>query len=178
MQVNPHGNCLGRRSGASYKWLSYAEVNAQVAALGSALVGRGATRGSIVAIYSVNCPEWVLASRACAAQSLVTCPLYDTLGIDACKFILGETEAAIVVVGPKQFPLLTDIADQCPALRVIVRIGAKDEAAADPRVVSFEQLLEEGAEDPVPPNPPAPEDVATVCYTSGTTGDPKVTIGV
>jgi long-chain acyl-CoA synthetase len=175
MQVNPHGNCLGWRSGTSrYKWLSYTQVHEKVVSFGSALVRRGAARGSLVAIYAVNCPEWVVASRACNAQSLVSCPLYDTLGVDACKFILCQTEAAIVVVGAKQYPLLMDIADQCPALRVIVRIGPKDDKIVDPRVVAFEDMLEEGAKNPLPPNPPSPEDVATVCYTSGTTGDPKV----
>ena len=172
--MNPHGNCLGRRNGTSrYKWQSYSQVHAQVTAFGSALVGRGAVKGTLVAIYSVNCPEWVVASRACNSQSLVTCPLYDTLGVDACKFILNQTEAPIVVVGPKQFGLMMEIADQCPCVKLIVRIGPKDDAIVDPRVISFEDFLEEGVKKPVAANPPSPEDVATVCYTSGTTGDPK-----
>lgn len=39
--------------------------------------------------------------------------------------------------------------------------------------VSLEALERQGADNLLPANPPAPGDVATICYTSGTTGDPK-----
>ncbi len=174
MKVNPQGNCLGRRGGGGrYKWQSYSEVHARVVAFGAALVGRGAKSGSLVAIYSTNCPEWVIASRACNARAIVTCPLYDTLGVDACKFILNQTEAPIVIVGQKQYALLHNILHECPSVQVIVRIGAGEERSADPRVITFEEFEAEGLKSPVESSPPRLEDIATVCYTSGTTGDPK-----
>ncbi len=41
------------------------------------------------------------------------------------------------------------------------------------KVLSFDELKALGAASPVPPHPPKPEDLCTIMYTSGTTGDPK-----
>merc|ERR1719507_492956 len=41
------------------------------------------------------------------------------------------------------------------------------------RVLSFDNIIAEGLSKPLPLNPPNPKDIATFCYTSGTTGDPK-----
>ncbi len=53
----------------------------------------------MVAIYCTNCPEYAIAVQACNEQSLVAVPLYDTLGIDACQFVINQTAATFLVVG-------------------------------------------------------------------------------
>ena len=65
-----------------------------------------------------------------------------------------------------------------PSVKTIIKIGGpaptEEEvalgAAGGVEVISWAQLLEEGAESPVPHHPPAQEDICTICYTSGTTG--------
>lgn len=47
-----------------------------------------------VGIYGKNCPEWFISSIASVRFSMVTVPLYDTLGADAAKFIVQQTEIA------------------------------------------------------------------------------------
>lgn len=52
---------------------------------------------TLVGLYSQNCPEWILTEQACYTYSLVVVPLYDTLGPDACAFIINQAEINLVV---------------------------------------------------------------------------------
>ena len=51
--------------------------------------------------------------------------------------------------------------------------SASASAAGEPGVLTMEQVFAAGAAAPLPHVPPSPEDLATICYTSGTTGNPK-----
>ena len=104
--------------GGRYKWLSYTQVQTRVADFAAALVARaGLRKGGFVSIYSTNCPEWVIASQACYRQSLVSVPLYDTLGIDSCVYILNQVKPSVIVVGEKQYPTLVSLFRRVPASR-------------------------------------------------------------
>lgn len=67
---------------------------------GSGLIALGLRPGpsTFVGIYSQNRPEWILFEQGCYCYSLVVVPLYDTLGPDACAFIIDQTEISVVVV--------------------------------------------------------------------------------
>jgi len=52
---------------------------------------------TLVGLYSQNCPEWILTEQACYSYSLVVVPLYDTLGPDACAYIINQAEINLVV---------------------------------------------------------------------------------
>lgn len=43
-------------------------------------------------IYGKNCPEWAMSAIACVKFSMVTVPLYDTLGADAVSYVVQQTE--------------------------------------------------------------------------------------
>ena len=66
---------------------------------------------------------------------------------------------------------------QAPHVKTIVKIGnevteeEREKAGAhNVSVMTYNDLFAEGEANPVPHNPPEPEDIATICYTSGTTG--------
>lgn len=50
----------------------------------------GLQPGAHVGIYSQNCPEWVLVEQGLYCYSMVIIALYDTLGADACAFIINQ----------------------------------------------------------------------------------------
>lgn len=52
---------------------------------------------TLVGLYSQNCPEWILTEQACYSYSLVVVPLYDTLGPDACAYIINQADINLVV---------------------------------------------------------------------------------
>jgi long-chain acyl-CoA synthetase len=182
LKSNPLGKCLGRRDVSGiYKWQNYSEVAQRVRCVGSALRNRAALgKGSIVAMYCTNCPEFAIAIQACNEQSFVAVPLYDTLGVDACRFILEQTKAPVLLLGARQLrsAKLTALLE-LPHLQLVVSLSEDSGDLTTLRsvtkvpVMTFEALETEGANALVSPNPPEPDDVATICYTSGTTGDPK-----
>lgn len=45
---------------------------------------------TMIGIYAINCPEWILSEQASYCYSMVIVPLYDTLGADACSFIIKQ----------------------------------------------------------------------------------------
>lgn len=51
----------------------------------------------LIGIYSQNCPEWILTEQACYTYSMIVVPLNDTLGSDACGFIIQQAELALIV---------------------------------------------------------------------------------
>jgi len=174
--------CLGYRPGPDqgYMWQSYSEVSDMLDKIGSALVHRGQVKGCFVGISSHNNPEWTTLALACDSQSITLCPLYDTLGEEAVKFCLNQTELNLLAVSAKGLGTYLTYLPEVPNVKTIIKIGpapTEEEvalgAAGGVEVISWAQLLKEGSEKPVPHHPPAPEDICTICYTSGTTGLPK-----
>ena len=75
-----NNNCLGRREGPGYTWLTYQQTAEQVAAIGSAMVKVGLAPHGRVGVYGANSPEWMIAmqvrrgraGRGAGAQKLST----------------------------------------------------------------------------------------------------------
>ncbi|XP_071107343.1 long-chain-fatty-acid--CoA ligase 5-like [Haliotis cracherodii] len=179
-----NGPCLGARTGPNkeYEWLSYNEVYEKARAFGSGLLHKGVKPGkdSFIGIYSKNKIEWTVAEQANNMFSMVTVPLYDTLGIQACIYIINQTELSTLVCdSPDKAQLILDQAQYLPSLRRIVMIEAISQQNQDTAskynidMVLFGDIEKLGRENPKDLVLPTPSDLATVCYTSGTTGDPK-----
>jgi acyl-CoA synthetase (AMP-forming)/AMP-acid ligase II len=135
---------------------------------------------TLMAVYSKNCPEFVVAEQACFAAGGATVPLYDTLGPETVQFVLAETGASVVVCyGAREVAACLAVARACPELKLVVAVDPTVRPRAggggQPEVVGFGTLEAEGYALPSRAKhaPPSPHDVATFCYTSGTTGDPK-----
>jgi len=182
IKINGDGQCLGWREGnGPYQWLTYKQVAARAQRVGSGLLALGFKPHDFVGIYSRNKLEWVLTEQACNAYSMVVIPLYDTLGNEAVEWILTETQLRIIFCTADKIKNLVANFERCPELRTVVVIDElqdthKVQAQFDEykvRLLTFaelEQMGEESLQEVIPPNP---DDLATICYTSGTTGRPK-----
>lgn len=177
-----NGPCLGWRETPTkpYQWLHYNETLLRAKNLGSGLVTLGLAPGvkSFVGIYSVNCPEWVLTEQAVYAYSMVLVPLYDTLGPDATAFIIKEAEISVVVCeDDAKANLLLEKAPRCLKKIVTIKpVQTPTAAKAKARfvdILSLDELERMGAAKGHPEVPPSKDDLCTICYTSGTTGNPK-----
>uniref|UniRef100_A0A7N0V8F0 Long-chain-fatty-acid--CoA ligase n=1 Tax=Kalanchoe fedtschenkoi TaxID=63787 RepID=A0A7N0V8F0_KALFE len=162
-----------------YKWLTFGEVSTAREAIGSGLIYHRISKGSSIGIYFINRPEWMVVDHACSAYSYISVPLYDTLGPDAVKYIVDHAAVQTIFCVPQTLNSLLTFLSEIPTLRLIVVVGGVDEqlsslpSTAGVEIVSYSRLIEQGRTNPQPFNPPKPEDVATICYTSGTTGTPK-----
>jgi long-chain acyl-CoA synthetase len=147
---------------------------------GSGLIALGLNPGSqtFVGIYSANRPEWILFEQGCYCYSLVVVPLYDTLGPDACAFIINQTETQLVVVeDDKKVNLLLDKAPKFLRKFVVIKpVRPATLQRAKNRgieIYTFDEVEKLGALKDHPEKPPTSSDICTICYTSGTTGNPK-----
>jgi long-chain acyl-CoA synthetase len=182
-----------------YKWMSFAEAADIRTLIGSGLMGlleggsggEDATNISVklsgkIGLFSVNRPEWVITDAAIQSYSLITVALYDTFGPNALEFILNHAEISVTFCSGDRIPNLLKIAHKCPKLKYIIsfeELGGDESAISGVlrgwasncgiRIVSWGELMKLGRDNLVPHRPPKVDDVCAICYTSGTTGNPK-----
>uniref|UniRef100_A0A671M7U5 Long-chain-fatty-acid--CoA ligase n=1 Tax=Sinocyclocheilus anshuiensis TaxID=1608454 RepID=A0A671M7U5_9TELE len=145
LRESKNGPCLGsRKPKQPYEWLSYS--------------------------------EWTISELACYTYSLISVPLYDTLGTEAIGYILEKACISTVVCDvPEKAKLLLDcVSGRQHTVKTLILI---ENFAAD--LVSRAQqcgidiISLKDAEVNKPQIPPQPDDLAIICFTSGTTGNPK-----
>ncbi len=154
--------------------LTYGDLADDSARLASALVDRGLQPEDRVGILVSNCPEYAVADIALARSGLAKVPLNDMLSAADIEYMLDNSDASTLIVGPSFVETVQSVAPNVPTLERIVTI----DAPAGPKlerthhVESFEQLLE--TTEPVAPDVQVSKStLAGVFHTGGTTGDPK-----
>ncbi|GMF12284.1 unnamed protein product [Phytophthora lilii] len=179
--------CYGRRvvdpttgMAGPYEWFTFNEVRARMDDLASGMVATcGLKRQDKVGIFLKNQIEWPLIGHACDRMSYVVVPLYDTLGPDAVPYVINQTELRVLFCGKKQFDVIMDCAAKCATLKIMVLVEPisdeqKQRAAAhNIEIKYFDDIEAKGKAEPQPADPALPSDISTLCYTSGTVGDPK-----
>lgn len=183
-KVSGNGPCLGWRLGKNepYEFITYKQTLNRIKDFSSGLCHLGMKPGqkTYLGIYAQNCVEWVITEHACYRQSSVLVPLYDTLGPNACSYIINQADIETVVCDSEsKVKSIVAEAVNTPRLRQIIamrNISAELRSKAESlglQLYQFKDVEEIGKKNPCPPTIPKPSDIATVCYTSGTTGDPK-----
>ncbi|CAG8537619.1 13126_t:CDS:2 [Ambispora gerdemannii] len=178
------GNFLGHRpieNGVAqpYVWQTYPEVKTRVISLGSGLRKLGLKPLAPLGILMLNCPEWTITELASYMHNFITVPLYETLGVEAIDHIVNETDMEYVVTSQTKARYLLDMKTSLPTLHTIIVADHLDQDTIDygkslnVQVVDFLKVEDEGSRNQVKPETVKPSDIATICYTSGTTGRPK-----
>lgn len=147
----------------SHTWGECADQSRRMA---NALLGLGLERGDKVAILAKNSAEWFLADVAIAMAHLISVPIYPTARPETISHVLNHSEAKAIFVGKLDDPdsAASAIAEGMPSI-----------AFPYPTVncrFQWQDLLQ-GHEPLETLHDPAHDDVMTILYTSGSTGQPK-----
>ncbi|KAG9293345.1 hypothetical protein G9A89_007591 [Geosiphon pyriformis] len=185
VQLSDGGDFLGHRPivdgvAQDYVWQTYPEVQTRVTNVGAGLRNLGLQTYKPLGIFMINCPEWTISELASYQYNFVTVPLYDTLGVEAIEFIINQTEMEYVITTTTKASNLLKLKDSLPSLKTLIVIDPLDDdtknygQTLNVRLLKFQEVEEEGSRNNgEPPVKPKSDDVATICYTSGTTGTPK-----
>jgi long-chain acyl-CoA synthetase len=163
----------------SWRDLSHAEAMDRIRMAGAALAAGGLERGDRAAILSENRPEWAMADYACLCAGVVDVPIYATLTAGQIGYILRDSGARLVFVSNgEQLDKIQEIRGGLESLKQVV-VFEPPAGELPAGVTSWDDFLASGGDgdDPDAFREAAlaaqPSDVATILYTSGTTGDPK-----
>ncbi len=172
----------------NFNAVTYAELASEVESLACALSNLGVRRGSRVGLISDNRKEWLASDLAILSLGAADVPRgRDPMPYEV-SFILSTTEAEVCFVENEgQLKKVLALADQLPALKTLIvmdsEIPTLGSEAGSLSVIGFRDLLEQGrrlsgdsaklAAVRAERERGSSDEVATIIFTSGTTGDPK-----
>ena len=148
----------------------------------SGLRSLGVKPGDRVAILSENRPEWAMADFAILAAGAVTVPIYPTLLGWQIEYILNDAGVVAVICSTdEQYEKIAGVKSHVPSINNLVLCDVPAGGVPD-GVLRFEDVVETGRKDEESNGRArfdellvsrTPADLATLVYTSGTTGNPK-----
>lgn len=159
----------------TWKALTWREVAQEVTRWRMALARENLAPGERVAVMLRNCPHWVIFDIAAMSLGLTVVPLYLDDRPENASYIIDHAGARLLLVeGRVQHRKLAAILEGSHFLRRVVSLNAPEPGAVqDARVVVAEEWLAAAEGTPVPPVKLNLDALASIVYTSGTTGRPK-----
>src|SRR5437667_6598178 len=170
------------KQSADWKTVTWREVGDVVREVALGLLAFGRGKGDAVALLSASRAEWVQSDFAIFSAGCVTVPVYPTYPPDLIAYVVNDSGArTIIVEDPVQLAKVLEARDRMPALEQIVVITGYDAAQPPKMVMTWETLRRLGRDSVNAHHPTLAErvastsstDLATIVYTSGTTGPPK-----
>ena len=155
-------------------FISYPELGTIASEIARGLISLGVEIGDRVAILGLTSAEWTLVDCGALCAGAIVTPIYHTNSPEECEYVLAHSEAKLVFCeNASQSAKVAHVRDRLPALEHVIVFDH-----SDPQAMTLDELRRLGMQtqpervrervDSV-----APDDIATLVYTSGTTGPPK-----
>src|ERR1035437_4675494 len=156
------------------KTLTYAQLGEHSRELALGLIALGIKAGEVVSILCSTRAEWTLCEMGAVCAGAVVAPISHTNSPEECRHVLADSEARLVFCETaEQVTKIVEVKHELPGLEYVIVIDGHADGALPIKAVSARagevdpQAVDERVRAVVP------EDVATLVYTSGTTGPPK-----
>jgi long-chain acyl-CoA synthetase len=160
---------FGVRSFAGWTWISYEEFGEMVAAFRGGLAAIGVERADRVAVISKNRLEWAVAAHACYGLPATYVPMYESQSEDEWAYVLGDSGAKVCIVDNDSIAArIETLRARLPLLTRVLNFSAPPDDEN-----GYSHLLRIGASAPHHGVSPDATEIASLVYTSGTTGTPK-----
>ncbi|MEP6921913.1 MAG: long-chain fatty acid--CoA ligase [bacterium] len=179
-RVHKRPDTLNFKKDGRWVAISSDELLMRTRRIAAGLHSLGIGHGDRVAILSESRPEWTLTDAGCLFAGVVDVPIYPTLTPPQVRYILRDSGARVLAICDRQkFQDVAQILRDCPAVEQIVFFNS--EGTSEAEGLSLAALEERGRalqlQQPLLVADLAraaqPHDLATILYTSGTTGEPK-----
>ena len=162
----------------AWKAITWNQFYSNARNLGLGLISLGIQPGDRVAIFSANSPRWQMADVAVLSIGGADVPLYATITGRQAEYIISDSGSRVIFVGTEDhMNRVLEVKDNLPELRKIVTMD--DTRSDDPEVITFDELTKIGEGYSQPDEfdrrleAVEPDDLCSIVYTSGTTGNPK-----
>ena len=177
VEMNPEKIAYQQYDVASQAWQksNWRQMAIEVGHWQEALQAEGLQAGDRVAIMLKNCRNWIVFDQAALGLGLITVPIFADDRPDNVAYILEQTEAKLLLVQNRHhWAPFQSLSQPLPALQRIIsvqRINEEDNPD-DTRLISLVSWLF-GRSGELITHPVDPDTLASIVYTSGTTGNPK-----
>ncbi len=156
--------------------LSFRALHQQIEQAAAGFAALGVRPGEVVGLFSENCPRWLVADQGLMRLGAADAVRGSAAPVDELRYIAGDCGAvALVLESAELLQRLKLSSELLGQLRFVVLLQG-DRGSVVPVVPCFtwDELMAKGASSPAPAWPEGGEErLATVLYTSGTTGRPK-----
>lgn len=164
-----------------YEGTTYEETHKQVCEFAAGLLSLGVRKGDRISLISEGRNSWVIGELGILYTGAVNVPLSVKLTPPEIKFRINHSESKMVLTSNIQAQKLKQIIDECKTIKKIVHFDTQEEYSD--KEIHFNEVRKIGREWLESPENKAkfeeiksgikPSDFANICYTSGTTADPK-----
>ncbi len=183
-RVERSGNQPAQQSkqGGAWKTITWRQLGDTVQELALGLIALGRQKGEAVALLSSSRAEWVQADFAILSAGCITVPIYPSYPPHLIAYVVDDAHAkTLIVEDPMQLAKVLEARVKMDGLEQIVVMSGYDAPQPPETVLTWETLRRLGREHRSAHQSAlaervastTPEDIATIVYTSGTTGPPK-----
>ncbi len=169
-----------QKSDKSWTPISWVELWKTIEDMAKSLLANGIKPGDKVAIMSRNMPEWTISDYALQLVRAVSVPLFSSTSEAEAEFMLNETETVLFLVGEQeQYDVAKNLLMKVPTLHKIIAFDSSVTIEKGNSSEHFADFMKSGSNGSYDQqlqmlvSEAGDQDLCTILYTSGTSGEPK-----